>query len=84
MKLIMSNLINTSGPLDENLINALRNTIYNPPECKERVEPDYETCERIMRKGMYAGKTCHYKRVKQLENGKWYCEMCSKLPKGLL
>ena len=81
--------INASSPLDQtqkdyDLVKALRNTIYNPPEYKARPEPDYETCERIMKKGMQAGKTCPGRREKQLDNGKWYCEKCSRLPKGFL
>lgn len=80
----MSNPLLDETRDDYLLVKALRETMYNPPEYKARPEPDYETCERVMKKGMYAGQKCHGKREKQLENGKWYCEKCSKMPKGFL
>lgn len=81
--------VNKAHPLDENdpaylLHVAIRKSAYDPPKYVPRPEPDYETCERVMIRGMNAGKKCHGKREIQLENGKWYCERCSKLPKGFL
>ena len=76
--------VNEVSPIDPNrednlLVKNLRETFYNPPKYVPREEPSYETCERVLIRGMYRGQKCFGKREVQSASGKWFCRACMNL-----